>query len=98
MEDRFVISKGGWTGFELEIIQPLDFGVKKEWIITIDCARQSDREFTLSQNNNLLQLTQIILRLNNVDDNPPVITGASAGRAHLSNSIFRPRFGSDTAK
>ena len=86
VKDRFVVSKGGSTGFELEIIQPLDYEVKKEWIITIGCARQSDREFTLSQNYNPLQLTQIILRLDNVDDNPPVITGASNGI--LQASVF----------
>ena len=86
VKDRFAVNKVELTGFDLEVTQPLDYEVKKEWIITIGCARQSDREFTLAQNYNPLQLTQIILRLENLDDNPPVITGASNGI--LQASVF----------
>ena len=38
--DRFAVNKVRSTGFELKIIQPLGYEVKKECIITIGCGSQ----------------------------------------------------------
>lgn len=73
------------SSFILDILQPLDYEVKKEWLISIGCRRKVEPAFSLLDEFDRRQLQQILIRVNDVNDNPPKFTSKFIERGILSS-------------